>query len=392
MYFYRMVADISLESLNSLSDEENVTASRLPGYDAIPQENTNPEQNNNTRQKRDSLTLSELDNDRAPGDKLLRSTHTRMSPASCLQNLNDWDLQYSFSELTSPLTTHSSMRLSSYSVTSCAEEGGVAGDEECCFELMSTSSHSTASSSRDAGLQPHDDDDQQTIERTGAEKIDSNYINTPQAGARADAINDNPLENYINPIASSTLQTPANNCATHIDHESNNNDSQRSTGIAAARAEVDDVLLCHGGQTPDLIRSLNRDRSVALDDVTECLRHEMCPTVTLSGSKNDGSYEIDIQNIFPQAYKSDSPCDTSPEQSLKHSAKSPVQSKPAQIYAPVSKKNLEFRTFQDKYPHSLYKPMHGVDRRDVTLKSLKTREQVEGRLRTGSDRVHQVIY
>ena len=172
------------------------------------------------------------------------------------------------------------------------------------------------------------------------------------------------------PLSFSTVQTNSFDC----ERESTNNDSARSTPSATAHFERDVDVLRHGGQTPDLIRSLQRDPSAASCDVTESSHREMRPTVTLSGSGNDGSYEIDIQNVFPQTFRR--------SKSLS-SPRSPVQANPAQICAPVSKKNLEFRTFQDKYPHSLYKPMHGVDARDVTLQSLRAKMEVEERLQRG---------
>ena len=172
------------------------------------------------------------------------------------------------------------------------------------------------------------------------------------------------------PLSFSTVQTNSFDC----ERESNNNDSARSTPSATAHFERDVDVLRHGGQTPDLIRSIQRDPSAASCDVTENSHREMRPTVTLSGSGNDGSYEIDIQNVFPQTFRR--------SKSLS-SPRSPVQAKPAHICAPVSKTNLEFRTFQDKYPHSLYKPMHGVDARDVTLQSLRAKMEVEERLQRG---------
>lgn len=366
----RMVADISMESLNSLPDENNVTA--CGDCSGIFKKMRSPESgviSNNNGDETQALGLTELDNDRAPGDKLLSSTHTRMSPTSCLQNLNDWDLQYSFSELTSPLTSRlSQMQLS---VTS---EGAVAaetdGDEECCSELMSTSSQSQASSSRDAGSQ---NDEEQTSDDAEAPRIDTSSANTPQ-GATNTAVTEaafdcSARENHINPIARSSVRNSAFDC------ESNNNDSA-AHATATTLAQCDAQLSRDGGQTPDLIRSLQRNRSSAATcDVTGLCHHEMRPTVTLSGSRNDGSYEIDIQNIFPQTLNRSN-----------SDLGSRLHAKTAQIYAPVSKKNLEFRTFQDKYPHSLYKPMHGsCNERDVTLHGLKAKMEVEERLRRTED-------
>ena len=132
-----MVADISLDSLSSLTSCGNDVCcdSDVNHDDILEDVNQNIEVLQNTRfddgrsENTTNFLLTELDNDRAPTDKMLNSYNAKLSPTSRLHNMNDWDLQLSYTETANDWSYHLPNR-----DTSCSND-----------TMMTSSSGSTAS-------------------------------------------------------------------------------------------------------------------------------------------------------------------------------------------------------------------------------------------------------
>ena len=92
-FYCRMVADISLESLDSPTNDDNFRyqqtnqPSNVGGGDI----NSNVQGTESSRSFF-KPKLPELYNDRPPTDTLLNEMNEKLSPKSRMQNLNDWDL------------------------------------------------------------------------------------------------------------------------------------------------------------------------------------------------------------------------------------------------------------------------------------------------------------